>query len=442
MGKDEDVRFELEVDGLDATWGVRTVTLRETVGAPYSGIVEALADGDQPQTSTLLGKGFVLRLSRAAEMRVVRGIIRHALVAQPVAGALYAMHIVPAIWRLGLGFDTRIYRDTTIPELVQAVVAERLGGAVEVDVARLTQTYETHEFILQYQESAWNLLSRWMEHEGIFCFEADSDEGERLVLADSMSNLPFARSEDDGQVRHEGESVSSSEAETVFGLRHIEELGVTNVAVAEYDWTNPSLDNNEAQSGVFPNEPPPEVYDHTDVATLHRYGGQQYHHNTAARGAQVRHEVLDLSRQRWSMRGNVVTARPGHVLRVEGAPDADLDCAYMIVRVESGGEATEGVTGSWKNSLAVVPTSKAFRLPPNTPRPVVPGPETAVVEGARGARELVGAVDALEGEARGAVVGAGLLALLGGEAREDVGVDGAARVERASRGAGAGLVGA
>ena len=74
MGYDEDVRFEFEVDGLDATWGVRTVTLRETVGAPYSGIVEALADGDHPQTSSLLGKGFVLRLSRAAELRVVRGI--------------------------------------------------------------------------------------------------------------------------------------------------------------------------------------------------------------------------------------------------------------------------------------------------------------------------------------------------------------------------------
>lgn len=261
---------------------------------------------------------------------------------------------------------------------------ERLGGAVEVDVAGLSETYETHEFILQYQESAWNLLSRWMEHEGIFCFEADGGEGERLVLADSMSNLPFARSGDDGQVRHVGDSAPSGEAEVVFGLRHAEELGVTSVTVAEYDWTNPSLDIREEQSGEFPIGPPPEVYDHTDVATLHRYGGQQYQHNTAARGAQVRHEVLDLMHQRWSMRGNVVTAQPGHVLRVEGAPDGDLDGAYMIVRVESGGEATEGVPGSWKNSLAIVPTSKAFRLPPNTPRPVVPGPETAVVVGPTG----------------------------------------------------------
>lgn len=97
VDQNEDVSFELEVDGVDTTWGVRSVTLRESVGAPYSGIVEALADGDHPETSSLLGKGFVLRLSRDAQMRVVRGIIRHTIVSRPVAGALYALHVVPSI---------------------------------------------------------------------------------------------------------------------------------------------------------------------------------------------------------------------------------------------------------------------------------------------------------------------------------------------------------
>jgi type VI secretion system secreted protein VgrG len=222
-----------------------------------------------------------------------------------------------------------------------------------------------------------------MEQEGIFWFFADGEDGEKLILADGMDGLPFGRSSHDGRVPHRG-AMAAGTAESVFDLHHAEELGPTSATIREYDWTNPSLDITAQQSSDSPLDPAPEVYDHTDAVSFHWYDGRQYGHHTASRAAQIRLEHLTLMRQRWSMHGNVLTAMPGHVLRVEGAPQGDLDGSYMIVRVESGGVATEGGTGTWVNSLVVVPTSVPYRSSPSTPRPVVPGPETATVVGPDG----------------------------------------------------------
>src|SRR5690606_33264689 len=124
--------------------------------------------------------------------------------------------------------------------------------------------------------------------------------------------------------------------------------------------------------------------DHTDAVTLHRFDGRQYGHATAERGAQIRSEALALARQRWTMRSNVVTAAAGHVLRVEGAPEAELDGAYMILRSGGEGRTRQNGTGTWTCSHVLVPTSLPYRPAPKTPRPIVPGPETAFVVGPAG----------------------------------------------------------
>lgn len=374
------VNFHFEVDGVPVHWGVRTVSIREAIGECYRATVEAVPQGDEPETASLLGRKVLLRIERGSQPRWIRGVVRQAQSVDLATHVQYSFRVVPSIWRLGMGLDSRVYRDATVPEIVERVIRERLGGAVRVDLEKLTQTYERHELLVQYQESSWNFLCRWMEQEGIFFFDGDSEEGESIVLADAMQNLPRARAHQGGRVVHRG-PLAHGEDETVWMLRHIEEVGVTHVSLTEHDWTHPSLEIRAERRGRSPWDPPPEVYDHTDAVTFHRYVDAAYSHHTAERAAQIRAEVLELARQRWTMRSDVVSARPGWTLRVEGAPQSELDGAYLVVRSESGGATTEGERGSWHNSLVVVPTRMPYRMAPNTPRPVVSGPETAIVVG-------------------------------------------------------------
>lgn len=374
----DEVIYELDLEGVELRWGVRSLTLREGVSEPFVGILEAIAEGPAVEIALLLGCPFSLRLRHGSDQRWLRGIIRQASVSGSDTYSQYRLHLVPSLWRLGQGLDSRIYQNINIPDLVVQVVRLLGPGVVDVDISLLTRVYETHESIVQYQESFLNFISRWMEDEGLFFFLVATDQGEKMILADSATNLPLARPGAGGHVVHQG-PLALDASPKVSHLHHAEELGATRMTISDYDWTNPALDVAGTREMPSPLIPPIEIYDHTDVVTYHRYSGAQYLHNTADQRVQDRSTALEILRQRWSMRSHLVSAQPGHVLHVDGAPDAALNGSYMIVRCESGGLSNENVHGTWSSSLILMPTSITYRPAPRTPRPVVSGPETAVV---------------------------------------------------------------
>lgn len=375
------VTFLLQIEGIEAVWGVRSVVLREELSKPFLSVVEAFAEDTGPDTDALLGKSFSLLLRAQGETRLIQGIVRQASVSSHRGVAVYTLHLVPSIWRLTLGMDTRTYDKTTIPDLIKLVVKERLGeGTVSVDVAQLSRTYEEHEFLIQYQESAFNFISRWMEQEGIFFYLSGTEGQETMVLLDSTANLPPASPRTGGLVVHQGPRALPG-TEMVSRLQRTKELGVTSVAVADFDWTNPAL--AVKGKGELPSEltPPAEVYDHADAVTYHRYRGLQYLHNSAEQTAKMRTEVLHTQRQFWSLQSTSVSAQPGHMLTVAGAPREEFDGPYLILRCESSGTAEGNVHGTWNTNSILTSTALPFRPAMRTPRPIVPGPETAVVVG-------------------------------------------------------------
>jgi type VI secretion system secreted protein VgrG len=376
------VHFALQVTGVRAALGVRRVSLNEGVNRNYEGSIDALCAGDPPDPVSLLGRHFELTLQRGTATRTVKGIVRHAALDYPPEGPVLTLSVVPSMWRLTLGHDTRSYLDLSVPELVRMVVEERLGGAVKVDASRLTRSYERHELLLQYRESASNFIRRWMEREGIVFYDDASDRQETLILVDSMRSLsPVGRK---GEVAYwAGDSAEPAE-EYVVGLRADQVVGATNVAVSDYDWTHPDVSVRDTHSSGSPLDPAPEIYEHASAVTFHRYSGESYRHNTVKHALRVRAEAAALAHRQWTAHGTLVAAAPGHVIRVSGVQDSDLDGSYMIVGMGSLGVATEGQSGDWNSQYELVPVTMTYRPPCVTPRPVVLGPETARVVGPSG----------------------------------------------------------
>lgn len=373
--------FQLEIAGISGPWGVRRVSFQERLSRPFAAVVEAvLSEGTAPEADQLLGRLFALEITRGGETRNVRGLVRQASASNRNGVTQIQLHLVPSIWRLGLGMDTRTHDATTIPDLVTLVVDEHLGpGVVDVD-HQLSRVYETHEFLVQYRESALSFLSRWMEQEGLFFFSSTRGDREVLTLVDSLTNLPVACAGTNGEVVHQGPE-ATDRPEILSGLQRTREVGVTAVIIAGYDWTNPALEVCAKNTATSEIDPPAWVYDHANAVTFHRYDGQQYLHNSAQRAAELRSEALHAMRETWTARSNLISAQPGHVLTVVGSPEGEFDGEYMITGAESIGIADENLHGSWINRLVLVPTSAPFRPPLETPRPIVSGPETATVVG-------------------------------------------------------------
>lgn len=377
------VTFHLEVAGLDGRWGVTDVSLHEALNAIPHARIRARYDG-RPERAELMLVEAKLSIERGEQLREFKGLVFRARIRDDGEGSEIDLQIAPAANHLAHTLKSRIHQKLTVVEVIVETYKDMLGDLQRsVDQANLVRTYEQREYIVQYQETNLAFISRLAEEEGIFWFFDHEADREVLVLADATGNLPRARPNDDGMAPFHHDARQAPDDEAVTSLSFEESFGATDIVVRDYDWTNPTLDVIGKQTGLGTSDPAGEIYDHTEAVVMHGFNGTQYKGNTAIQQAKMRAERLALDRQRWTMTASVVSALPGRSLEVEGAPD-DLDGNYVIVAATSHGSATEGQSGTWQSSMDVIPRSLPYRPPHRTPRPIVHGPDTAIVVGPEG----------------------------------------------------------
>lgn len=386
-GSAQDVEFHLEVSEATGQWGVRHVAMTEMLNTVPTCKIEARYS-EHVEVSELLHKEVRLTVERGTQQREFKGIVWHARTSQQVVEENFTVHLMvrSAMGYLGERVDSHIYQNQTVVDVIKAAYREMVGDLSRtVDDEGLQRTYLPREFIVQYQESHLDFISRLTEEEGIFWFFDYQGDHEVLTLVDTVSGLDLAREDFDGRASYNPRHDQPGH-EAVFSVRHHESVGATDAVVADYDWSHPTLSVRGEATGRSEQEPTLEIYDHTDALTFHSWDSQ-YGGHTASEQARLRAERLDLQRQRWELGTNIVTAAPGRTLELEGAPDGALDQRYLIVASSSQGHSTEGRSGSWGNTLEVVPTSMPYRPARVTPRPVVHGPELATVVGPGGIDE-------------------------------------------------------
>lgn len=96
----------------------------------------------------------------------------------------YQAEMVPQFWLLTHTERSRIFQQISIPDILKKV----LQG---LDVAfELQGKYEPRDYCVQYNESDFQFASRLMEEEGIYYFFKHSEDGHKMVMADSPQSHP------------------------------------------------------------------------------------------------------------------------------------------------------------------------------------------------------------------------------------------------------------
>ena len=117
--------------------------------------------------------------------------------------AEYAAEIRPWFWLLTKTADCRIFQEMTVPDIIRQVFGD---FGFNDFVERLSGTYRTWTYCVQYRETAFNFLSRLMEQEGIYYYFVHTDLKSELILADHLDahdaieaeNIPFSVPTDGG----------------------------------------------------------------------------------------------------------------------------------------------------------------------------------------------------------------------------------------------------
>lgn len=283
--------------------------------------------------------------------------------------SLYRAVLVPRFWLTTLTRRSRAFNEMSIPDIIQAVLTEMRWSEGKDYELRLTGNYPVREYVVQYEESDFSFLSRWMERLGVFYFFEQTEEGDKLVITDSNSELVGAPIHNEcvynyhEQIDHAG---------AIHRLRRRNRTLPAKVHVRDYNWRTPAK----------------PVVGNADVDTEHGFGLQAYygdHFKDDGEGAvyaKLRAELFKANKERYTGRTSNYDFAPGYRFEVNGGPVGELDQEYVLVRVEHHGQQDRlaGGGGDYTNEFEAIPYATQYRPPRITPWPRIDGVMTAKID--------------------------------------------------------------
>jgi type VI secretion system secreted protein VgrG len=355
MGGDEELgrlfSYELQLNSLDAN-----IDLNQLLGKPMSVSLQ-LADGGERYFH-----GLVARCSQNIDQGQF---------------ASYQVTLRPWLWLLSRTSDCRIFQNLSIPQIIKQVFRD-LGFSDFEDA--LSRPYREWEYCVQYRETSFDFVSRLMEQEGIYYFFRHEQDRHVLVLADAYgahATVPGYTS-----VPYYPKDEQQRERDHMHNWHLVQQVQPGSLELNDYDFQRPSasIDVRSAMprphtAGDYP------LYDYPGTYVKSEDG--EHYARTRIEALQTLHEQVELS-------GNARGLGSGHLFSLTGFSRRDQNREYLILgaryyitqeRLESGGGAA---SAQFDSSLTCIDAQQSFRPLANTHRPIVKGPQTALVVGPKG----------------------------------------------------------
>ncbi len=326
----------------------------------------------------MLGQPITIKVGTGGEPRFFNGLVSEFQFLRIADGyAHYQVKIRPWLWFLSLRTDCRIFQNLSVVEIVEQVFSAH-GGKVE---KRLQGSYDPRDYCVQFDESDLDFVQRLLEHEGIFYFFEHEDGAHTLILTDTNSKLkPVSGYE---SVMFQVDSgVGARARDFINDWKPKASVLPGSYSHTDYDFEKPSADLMAKSEQPLKGE----------LAK-----GEQYHHPGAhldvSRGdkvATIRREEIQAPQVRIKAAGNARGLGPGCTFKLEDFPREVENDEFIVLSAEYGLWDPQYRTGmerkgdGYEVKLIVAPKAIAYRPDRKTRRPIMRGPQTAVVVGPAG----------------------------------------------------------
>ena len=303
---------------------------------------------------------------------VVHGLLKsiEALDSADSAHARYVATMVPNLWLLTLTQTSRLFQDVTVPEMITKVLKSYGLGTSNFDIRNnVAAKSPKREYVVQYEESDWDFIQRWLEHEGFFYWFEHGSDAEKLVISDQNSDA--AAISDPESISYRGRNNLVAEAATVWDWTLLQKRIPARVALVDHNYRRPT-------SPMFASE---KVDPKRGFGTVFYYGEHFKDTGVGAALAKLRAERLLCERRTFRGATDCARFRVGHVFELENHPDAANDGKYLITRIEHrvgfplppGTDGAHEVPQPYRATFEAIPVDVAFRPERVTPWPSIHG---------------------------------------------------------------------
>ena len=350
---------------------------KEAISFPYEFNIYLISNRDI-RPDTVLGQPATLFIYRNGQHYPYSGIIvEFEFLDGDCEKCSYRVMMVASMWITSLNYRSRIFQNMTTSEIIQSVLNEANIVNFSIDLSSETK----HEFVVQYQETDLNFISRLMEGAGIFYYFREPSMSndqitrgvshEQLIITD---NPKFERIEEpssivyrptDGMTKiREREGI-----ESVNTVRFLNGVIQSEVVVKSYNYRCPEV----AIAGK-------QAVDTGNYGTYYEYGGSYKNVEDAQKGAQLVCKRLQTKQHKISGTGDCRAFRAGYSFELKEHKINRLCIPYIITEVIHTGGCREK---TYQNEFRAIPAESASNFVPekSASDPKVSGILSAHIEG-------------------------------------------------------------
>jgi type VI secretion system secreted protein VgrG len=359
---------------------IKSFAAAEQLSRPFRIELELLSEDGTIQATDVLGQRMTLRVAQPdGGTRYFNGHVSRWYQTTPSGGmARYRATLVPWFWLLTRAADCRIFQELSIPDIVQQVFRDQGFSDFQLN---LNGTYDPLEYCVQYRETDFNFVSRLLEQAGIYYWFKHEDGKHTMVLSDS----PAAHRVNGGY----GEIAYHAPDRVVAGREFITDFSVERrvqtgkFVHTDFDFTKPDT-NLETRSDA-------SVSHAGSAFRVFDYPGEYATTGLGETLAKVRMEEMQAEHETAQGETDSRGVAAGYKFTLKGFPREDLCKEWLVtsttIHAESdsyeGGGAGSGAA-IYRCSFTAIDASVQYRPARLTPKPLISGPQTAIVAGKAG----------------------------------------------------------
>ena len=383
MANGKGLQFTLTLPGVDDI-AVIDFTHREALSQPFELVLNLASRDGRLDAAELLDREATLTVWQDGEaLRHVHGIVSEfGRGDRGHRRTFYSLVLRPALWRLSLRHNSRIFQKVDPLTIINTLCDER--GITDVAFA-VTRELPEREYCVQYRETDLAFIERLAAEEGLFYFHEFEESAHRLVFADDpqvLANL--------GERTYHSRAGGTAPTRHVRKLSHTARVAAATATLKDYSFKNPAYAQLHEHLGRDVEAHGQQTdYEHFDYPGRYKQdaSGQPF---TRIRLEELRREAITANAE-----SDLPELAPGVRFSLTDHDTQSLNRDWQVVEARHVGEQPQaleedGMTHSdasgmtrYANQVTLIPGDAPWRPTPN-PKPRVDGPQVAFVVGPEG----------------------------------------------------------
>jgi len=343
----------------------------ELVSGLFEFTIDVISENLDIKPESIIGKAGSVTLNNEHQ-RVFHGYVKSFAVGGMIEHSKrqYRMTIVPWLWFLSQTNNHRIFQEKNTKEIVSEIFRD--FGFNDFDFRAKGGT--KREYCVQHNESDLNFVSRLLEEEGIAYYFVHTKSKHQLVIVDQKN--AYEPCKETNLTYHSG-TMSKTH---ISQWEHVYQFKKGIWALADYNFKEP-------QKQIRPQQGSNSKFADNNKFEHFEYPGL-YDFNTGIETVKVRLDAEESERDKVEGKSDCSSFYAGGKFKLADHPNAEQKGTYILIAVHHhavdsfhfGGETNVEYT----NEFACIPDNIHFRPYQIHQKPVVPGPQSAIVTGPAG----------------------------------------------------------